>query len=180
MASELVRVSKNYEPSKAAKEPALPTLPDLRLALNVAACDSLALVVGVLRLDEDASQRERQDADAALRGRLAALCFDEHALGRAHYVIVEGDEGLRAFDGFDAKADVFVLAPDAYGIEAKVLAASLATEKDLVVRAVEALDSYAPETKDAAAHLRAARRAGIEWETEIPITDSKARKGAKG
>lgn len=176
MARELMLIAKRFDPSKEATERSLPTLPDLRLALNVAACDSLPLVVGVLRHDDDASKRERSKADAELRGHLAELCFDERAIGRAHYVVVEGDTGLRAFDGFDAKSDVFVLAPGAYGIEAAVLAATRSADDECVDHAVAGLDRYAAVEKEARAHVRAARQLGIEWESKLPITDDKASK----
>lgn len=177
MARELERMAERFEPSDEAASRSLPTVTDLRLGLNVAACDSLPLVVGVLRHDDDASDDERAAADNALRARLAALCFDERSIGRAHYVVVEGDEGLRAFEGFegvDAEADVFLLAPDAYGIEAKVLAATKSTGEKLVPDVVTGLNGYRPRAKDARSHVRNARRAGIEWESELPVTDRKA------
>lgn len=173
MTAELEAIAERYEPTDEADERSLPTLPDLRLALNVASCDSLPLVVGVLRHEEKASDRAKAKAAAELRAHLNALCYDEHAIGRAHYVIVEGDDGLREFEGFDAKADVLVLGPDAYGVEASVLTALHSEDDELVERAVESFDAYRPAQKDQRDHVRAARRAGIEWESQIPSTDAR-------
>ena len=74
----LLEIGGKYE-EQAKPIAALPTLANLRLALNVAAADLRPLVV--VRA-EDAEKRE------ALVAQVAALAWSPDLLGRAHYLVL--------------------------------------------------------------------------------------------
>jgi hypothetical protein len=152
-----------YEPTKHFKTRALPTVKDLRLGVNVAACDSLPLIVGVAKKDKDVKK---------LRERLAAFAWSAGIPGRAHYVIIEDTKGLADYDDFKQGSNIYVLQPDTFGQEAKVIGTAKVKDKTLAIKLTEALDAHSVAKKgDHRGHVGRGRRSGIGWETEIPVTD---------
>tara|TARA_R110002126_G_scaffold1402_13_gene8034 strand:- start:12680 stop:13354 length:675 start_codon:yes stop_codon:yes gene_type:complete len=163
MAERMDEFSFVYEPTVHFKSRALPTVKDLRLGVNVAACDSLPLVVGVAKKDADVKR---------LRKELAEFAWSTGIPGRAHYVIVEDTKGLEDFDDFKKGGDLYVLQPDTYGRDAKVLGIAKVRDKDLVKTLTKALDAHSvPKKGDHREHVGRGRREGIDWESEIPVTD---------
>lgn len=151
---------------------ALPLLADLRVALNVAACDSRALLV--LHAKDEA-------ALTSLRTRLAAPLWEANLPAQVRCVaVVRGKEGEdKALVALPAADGVSLVAPEPYGRTGKVLQSLSGSASDEeVVRAVrEALAAYHPEPKDPNAHIREGNREGIRWETAIPVTDPGGRRG---
>lgn len=140
----------------------LPTIADLRLGLNIASCDDLPLVVGVAK---------GARSQGKLREQLAEFAWGEACAGRAHYVILEEPGDLGEWEGYDPKAQIHVLAPEAYGRHGEVLASLASGDKDLEEAFRVALGSYQPLQKDDRRHVRQGSRAGIEWDAELPVTD---------
>jgi hypothetical protein len=105
MAKEMTRLAARYEPKEGALDHRpLPACADLRRGLNIAACDLLPLVVV---------------ADPSLESALAKLAWSDAFRGRFAYARADATAkvaGVKAGDGLS------VVAPDAYGVTAKMLA----------------------------------------------------------
>jgi len=138
----------------------LPYLADLRRGLNVAACDLLPLAVVVARTPE---------ARKRIETALAPLAWSADYVGRLEYAPAEEP---RAIDGATVREGLVVVEPDAYGLRGKVLAETAsASEADLRKALDAALKAFVPKAKDSRAHIREGERAGVRWETVIPVTD---------
>lgn len=148
----------------------LPELADLRLALNVAACDGRPLVV---------AQAPDAEAAAALERRLAELAWADDLAGRLLFVMADEGDDLATVIGREADHGVWVLQPDAFGRDGKVLAqASADAEVEALAATLKkALAKFQPMEKDRRQHINEARRQGVEWKSKIPVTDPEARLG---
>jgi hypothetical protein len=164
----LKEISSKYT-TKAKPISALPELKDLRIALNVAAADMRPLVV--LRADAD-EQRSR------LTNEVSALAWDGDRVGRFHYVVLEGETN---FEGLKPGVGLTVVQPDPYGLGGDVIAeASLDASAKLLAKALDGgLRAFEAKARQHDAHVREARRRGIRWETELPVTDSHDRRGRR-
>jgi len=148
---------------------ALPTVADLRLALNVAACE-LQPVLALVAEDDEALD--------ALEHRIADELWKEALAGRFTLVSLTAEE-LAAHPGLPPacmEPRLLVLTADAYGLEARREAALEGRElDDLEGPLSKLLDELEPRVKDSRAHVRSGKRAGIEWETALPVTDGPKR-----
>ena len=147
--------------------PALPVYEDLRLSLDVASCDSRPLVV-VWSSDEKAR--------AKAAGRLSKLAWSDEFIGRYHYAYAVDAEELTAIEGLPKKEEgLLVIAPGPYGLDGEVLGSAALDAKDKAWAALleEGLEAYTPVTKDPRSHVRQGHRAGLDWETDIPVTDGR-------
>ncbi len=142
----------------------LPVLEDLRLALNVASSDLNPLVVVVAK-----SAKDGEKAAA----RLAEHVWGEKLIGRAEYVIVTDAKQLTVLDGAKADAGYLVVAPDEFGLKGKVLASIPAAVKDteLAEKLDAGLKEFTAPSKRPRDLIRKGRSEGVNWETEIPVTD---------
>ncbi len=167
MATEMLRIAKDFKPKKVARD--LPTIADVRLGLNVAACDNVPLVV---------AWAKNAKGLPALRAKLAQAAWDTGIVGRAHYVIAhetEGQVGVSEVAEFEGKLGVYVVVPDAYGLEGRVLE-YLSSKKELAAGLREALGRYEPVTKNDRRHVREGKRKGLDWESELPVTGPQERR----
>ena len=161
------------EPVRERETRSLPKVANLRLALNVAACDSLPLVVACA-----ATEEER----AALAKRLAPAAWDASLVGEAHYVVCGPDE-LDAYEALakargDATTGLLVVQPDAYGRTATVLR-ELRPEREgkrLTKALAAGVAAHAAEARRHRDHVREGKRKGYEWDGEIPTTDPDERR----
>jgi len=152
----------------------LPVHDDLALALNVGACDLMP--VAVLAAEDD-------KAMAKLEERVAVLAWSAEHVGRQHYVRVVGEQAIaaaKAEHGLVLEAGLTLVEPDAFGLTAEVLLhlgglekrkARTSALKAASAALVEARGDHSPEAKSRRAHLREARKQGIEWESEVPVSD---------
>lgn len=143
----------------------LPRIADLRLGLNVAACDG-KLLVAVLGKNEKEQRK--------LEEQVARLAWTEQWMGRLLYVRadVENPEQLDLVEGADAKAGVQIIKPDTFGVSGKVLASFPAGTDDerLVMAWTELLAVHQPPSKDQRRHTLEGQRSGVTWESELPVT----------
>ena len=140
----------------------LPYVSDVRLALNVAACDRLPLVV---------VYGEENDA---LRSKLAELVWGEEYRGR--FVMVQATEAkeLAKIKGVeDAKPGVIVVAPGSFGLTGKAISTAPADADTKALQSTlnSTLSYQRPAPRNTREHIRAGRAQGVEWETQIPVTD---------
>jgi hypothetical protein len=171
-AKELREIAADHQGAES-KSLALPLLADMRIALNVAACDSRALLV--VHAKDEATL-------AALQARLAAPLWAANLPAVVRCVAVvhgKADPDTAAMVTLPEADGLSLIAPEPYGRKGTVLKSIAATAKDAdVVSALrEALVGYEPKPKDPNAHIREGNRAGIQWQTAIPVTDPGGRRG---
>jgi len=146
----------------------LPVYRDLKLALDVASCDSRPLVV---------AWAEDKRARVALEKALAVLAWSEEFVGRYQYIVVDDIGLLEPIDGFSKSASVAVVAPGEFGLEGKVLLETSERSGDELAKLLaDGLEKFEPVTKDPRRHVRQGQRKGKEWETEVEVTGPDARK----
>ncbi|MEK7468013.1 MAG: hypothetical protein AAB074_11410 [Planctomycetota bacterium] len=163
LADAMNQVAAKYEARKDGKWE-LPVMKNLRLAIDVAACDGLAVVVTLAA--------DKQGA-AALEATLAPVAWKEPVAGKFIYATVTEPKELDVLKGVTKKSGFLVIAPDTYGLAGKVLLEidPKSAPKDLEVSLQKGASLHKPVEKDPAAHIREGRRLGIDWKTEIPDTD---------
>ncbi len=148
---------------------ALPYLSDLRMAVNVAACDNQPLVV---------VYAEKPNERARLEKALQPIAWSKEVIGRTLYVTVsDAAEYARYIKGKKPAAGYALVAPEAYGRHATPLLAIDATTKPDSVRKqlIAALALFNPPPKDLEKHEAEGLKAGIQWKPKTPITDRSRR-----
>lgn len=158
--STLQRLARQHE-SSAKAIAALPTHRDLRLGLNVAAADIRPLVV---------IRAQGEKAARALAERVATFAWSADGVGRAHYVVLSE---ASTYADLTPEPGISVIHPDSHGQGGRVLVHLPPDEAE--AKLPEALDAglvlFQGKTRNFRQHMRDARRRGIEWETEVPVTD---------
>ena len=149
-AEALEEVANKYD-AKARPIEALPTVANLRLALNVAAADMRPLVI---------VRAKGAKAAKGLAADVAKVAWSEDAVGACHYVVLDEES---TFAGFTPGLGVTVLQPDPYGRGGEVLAFANATAKvgGLTKTIAEGIEKHDAKAKEHDDHLRQARREGI-------------------
>jgi hypothetical protein len=161
LARSMKRIAAAY-PSESSNQviPSLPRFDDVRLALNVAACDNQPLVMAVADSAESRARLERT---------LAALAWSDTFIGRFQFLVVRDARALLKRDG----EGVFVVQADRYGLKASVLAECAADATPATLAATlrkggstfQSLDTSFPQ------HIRQGHLDGVFWETATPVTD---------
>lgn len=164
-AEALVSTAEKYE-KKAKPITALPTVRDLRLALNVAAADMRPLVV---------VRGANEKKTAALVKTVAKLAWSDELVGTCHYVVLDEET---TFEGLTPKVGVSIVAPDPYGLGGEVAlhVPERTSESKLREAWIDAVAEYEVETREHREHVREARRKDITWESELPVTDPGSRR----
>lgn len=174
---ELEKLTERY-PAKAEPHSASAVYPaqeSVAVALNVAASDGLPLV---LLAGGSAAQR------AKVEGPMAALAFSEALIGRLHYGTVEDAEGLGLLErgegelALPEKPELWLVRSDAFARGGEVVeryplpADNPALWSALAGTVATVWESALPRKAETAReHLREGERAGIRWESELPVTD---------
>jgi hypothetical protein len=165
MVAEMKRIAaQNTKQTTGADEaPTMPYMEDVRRALDTAACDMLPMAVVVTR---NAAERTR------LEQTLRPIAFSDAFRGRFIWAFTEKRADLSKIDGVAADAALVLVEPDSFGLKGDVLAETADTGPKAIEAALrKALEKQDPGEKDAGQHIRAGHRAGVHWETEIPVTD---------
>jgi hypothetical protein len=147
----------------------MPYVKDLRLALDVAACDHLPLVV---------LYAPTSSAMAALERRALAVVWSPQAIGRAVYARALRAADLRPLGAAPRGACLLVVRPGRFGLDG-VVTATLG-ENDLI-RLPGALASASGGGDYARIfeHIQEGRQAGARWQTAIPVTDPGELRGGR-
>jgi len=160
-------------PKGKAKERSLPLIKDLRLAMNVSACDSMPLVVAVGKDKKDSKKLEEL---------LAPLAWSDELVGQFRWVSLSGTETLAAHEGMPVEPGLHVVQPDEFGVTCKVLAKAKAGSKSKALREAltEGLEAFeAPRFRRRGLHVREGERKGYSWEhatghsERVPFTGKK-------
>jgi hypothetical protein len=164
MAETMNRIAGQYQVQRSTAEPALPTAANLRLALDIAACDQQLLVT--LYTSDAAALR-------ALEGRLRKLAWSGDFIGQFVYATTSDAEHLKPIDGIAPGNALLVVQPDRFGLKGKVLAqtsakASLEEWRQALRAGIEQQQRF---ERTLPQHIRDGQRHGVFWETRIPVTD---------
>ncbi len=164
MADTMNRIARWYPTRPTAEAtPDLPTVANVRLAVNMAACDHQPLVI---LYDADARARR------ALRDRLRPLAWGEAVRGRFLYVEAASTRDLAMVAGARAPG-MLIVQPDRFGQKGTVLV-SVPPDADARALAQGLRDGAArhqPDTESFRQHVRDGHEEGVFWETIIPVTD---------
>ena len=149
----------------AAGPQALPYLGDLRMAVNVAACDNQPLLIVYAKKPGELARLEKA---------LQPIAWSKEIIGRTLYVTVnDAAEYTRYIKGEKPAAGYALVAPEPYGRHATPLLAIDGETKPESVRKqlIAALALYNPPPKDFEKHEAEGLKAGIQWTPKTPITD---------
>ena len=160
MAIRMEQISGEYA-DRSTKNCELPAVANLRLALNVAACDNLPVVVA---LADDPGQRKQYET------RLATVASHPALLGRAIYCVESQKTATSLVQG-RLKPGFAVIQSSKFGLDGRLLAWIDANSPHLQSELAAAIDLYRSQAKDALSHIREGNQQGIYWQTRIPVTD---------
>jgi len=153
----------------------LPLMKNVELALNVASCDNLPVIITVA----DAAER-RQELNRAL----LPSAWSESLAGQFVYVSVADKKLLKPITGVEIGEGILVVEPDQFGLSGAVLKQFAPADRgDLQVALPQIVASYPRPSKSHNSHVRLGIQLGIEWESEIPETDPqsiRAKQRARG
>jgi hypothetical protein len=166
MAETMDRIAREYpvrEPRGVAP-PGLPAVANLRLAVDVAACDNQPLAV--LFASDETTRRDLEE-------RVRSLAWDEEFVGRFVYAAVADAGELSRIEGARSGARLVVVQPDRFGLKGKVLrqVGAGATRAELAACLREGAELFRPQEESFAEHVRAGHEQGVFWETVIAVTD---------
>ncbi len=157
-----------------AKKRSLPVIKGLKLAMNVAACDAMPLVVAVAKSEK---------AEKKMSELLAPLAWSDDFVGRFRWVVLSDKKELGEHEGMPTEAGVYVVQPDAYGVSCELLAEakSSAKSKQVGEALAEGLAAFeAPRIRRRGLHVREGERKGYSWEhatghsERVPFTGKKS------
>lgn len=151
--------------------PVSPALGSVRLAINVAACDNLPVVI----LGPNASP--------AVEKELTRLFFESGHKG--HFVLARGSEtDMTNLSGLaeGTRPSVVMVEPDLFGLKAEVLAQWEGDDPSKIENSVlqTGFGQFHQLVKEFGPHRTMGVRAGAFWETATPVTDPQERRAREG
>jgi hypothetical protein len=167
MAATMNRIAGWYS-AKGSSDSTVPVVANVRLGVDIAACDNQPLVVVY---SEDVARRK------ALVDRLAALAWTNDFRGRFIYAEAYALKDLQMIDSTGAASELLVVQPDRFGQKGSVLArAPIGASSDEMARCLrDGVARHRRQTETFQSHIRDGRRQDVFWETAIPVTDPEER-----
>lgn len=170
---KLVRDDYAHATKRRWSDKTLPEMKSLDLAMNVASCDSLPMVIAIGTDAKDLAQ---------LRKQLLPLAWHADLAGQFAFATATVESDLRSVTGLPEgdKRGIYVVEPDAFGVVANVtaiLATTNATQMETEL--TKALAKFDPPQKDHRQHVRTGFSLGLKWETAVPVTDRMGAAAAK-
>ena len=164
MASALKRISDRYTPK--ASSNAVPYMENFDVALNVASCDNLPLVV--------VSGKTQSEIDAMSK-KLNEPIWSNSLAGQFVYAAVTDPNQLKAITGAKRKDGILIVEPGAFGLTASALK-RLPADADVqqITAALTSVAQINRGSKDYRSHVSTGINLGIDWETKIPVTDKQS------
>lgn len=171
MATRMCEIAARYPGKKKIDVDALglPGLEDVRIGLNVGAADSQPLVIVC----------GEGEALAELRSRLIALAWSAPHIGRFLYATADAATDWNVIAGLDAppQCGIVIVAPGEFGTDGTVVARTAdVSPAALAATLTAAAGEHQPQSVDTRELRRRGLRAGIEWKTEVPVTDAGGRR----
>ena len=170
---EIVRERYRNAPSKRWTDKTLPEMKSLDLAINVASCDGLPLIVAVAEKDEQLE---------SMRKQVASLAWSRKFVGQFVCATVLATDDVRAVSGIDREdnAGIYFVKPDMFGVSGMSIAKLDREEGAIDANHLSALlkDFDVPK-KNHRQHVQTGYQFGLKWKTAIPVTDKQAVQAAK-
>ena len=141
----------------------VPRIETVRLALNVAACDHLPLLVTY----GATPQRVRQ-----LEQVLASTAWDEGVAGRVLFTSTSRQRDIQQFSR-TADEGYYLVRPDEFGLHGRLVTAF--NEQTVGLQLSQACASYHATALAPLDHIRQGHQQGILWQTQVPVTDPAGR-----
>jgi len=164
MASKMRELAKQYpmKENVESADAALPYIADLRLAVNITACDNLPLVV----VAGDEQQRRQMEE------KLKPLVWKPPFIGQFSFVAVDLPE-LKWIDNCKSQAGIVIVQPDRFGVQGTRIEQipADATTEEITAALKTGLRKFEKFEKIAREQIAAGQRERINWETAIPVTD---------
>lgn len=163
------RIARQFEARPGQGERELPKVANIRLALDVSACDHQPLAV-LAAADANALRQ--------LEERVRKLAWSQDFLGQLVYATTTNLNDLRAVEGVAQNGGLIVIQTDRYGLKGKVLAQAPANanDTDLAQTLRTGVRQYQRFDSTFENHIRSGHLAGIFWETQTPVTDPMERR----
>lgn len=167
MAARMQEISAEYSESKPST-PArlgLPYLKDVRVAMNVAACDSQRLLV--LYAKTKSEQKK-------LEALLLPMAWQEGIMGKLLFATTSEIKDLASIEEHSTAPGLLVIDPDPYGLEGRqVTFIALGTKPKQASKALlEAAANNKTGSKDSKSHIMLGRRKGVHWEALLEGEES--------
>ncbi|MFT4649374.1 MAG: hypothetical protein ACI9X4_002613 [Glaciecola sp.] len=145
----------------------LPVLPDLRMALGVAAADLRPLVVVYAPTSKQLATQTK---------RLKKIAWTADFVGRMRYVVIKDKAGLKGFEDLKLKSGVSVIQAEAYGRGGKILSQVTLpkSSKALAKTLKQGLAAFDAKAKNVRDHIAKGEREDIKWASAIPVSDPQA------
>ncbi len=168
MAKQMEMVAMSYM-GKSKKQlknsnPSLPVMKNFRLGLNVASCDLLPCVAIV---------GKNKTEVRAMSDTMSKIAWDPQVMGRFVFCTSIDKNELRTISGMKTSHGIFVIEPGAYGLRGKVIAQFDADQDSETIKKkmVDLADKFVVTTKNHGRHVHEGARNGVNWLTEVPVTD---------
>ncbi len=178
MTSAMSQITSRYPNAKrnARTDTRLPKLNSLELALNVAACDNLPLVVTYAPTSKETDQLEQS---------LTALAWTERFAGQFLCASAVGKSSLKPIPNLKGDRGIVVVEPGPYGLTGKPILQldPSADRKQTESRLRYALLQIQLKPKDYRSHIQFGIQLGIDWKSKLPVTDQqslRARERSRG
>lgn len=162
MANRMQEIAETF-PGKGRALPSklgMPYLKDVRVALNVAACDTQCLVI---LYAPKATERRK------LESLLRPLAWHEDLVGEFLYATTDEREDLAVVSGSGETPGLLVVVPDTYGLKARQVAFIPLGTEPAEARAVliSAADANRMGAKDSKRHIGRGLREGVQWKPAL-------------
>jgi hypothetical protein len=170
MAEELDRIAKTSTVAgKQSESTDLPKLDNVRLALDVAACDKHPLVV-VFAVDPSMRQ--------ALERRLGQLAWKPELIGKLVYASTDKTTDFSIVEAVQPMTGAIIVEPDRFGLKGTVLGRLAESQSDAEWQAGlrSALARFQMSDEDFAEHVHDGRLERVFWKTSLPVSDPHERR----
>lgn len=166
MAQEMNKIADSYE-SKNHKvgDALLPEMKNIRLGVNVGACDGLPSVL--------CYAKDQKELDA-MKLKMAPLALGDDLAGKFIFSSTTKKKDLEGVGiKFDGESGYLVVLPEDYGLEGKLSDSLPADIKaaDLKSSLTKIASNANKSRKSHNQHVRKGRSENINWKTEVPVTD---------
>ncbi len=149
--------------SAATTKLAIPYVANLRLALNVASCDKLPLVV-VFKTTKNPTND--------LEEKISKVAWSPEFIGKFIYVSISNKKDLELLQGAEDESKVLVVQPDNFGLKGEVLfQTSEVSELKLGAVFSEGILKGQWPALTFWNHVQQGHQKGVFWETKLPVTD---------
>lgn len=178
MASKMNLISLQHPGARqaAGTDQRLPGIKSIDVALNVAACDNLPVLV---------TFAESELRLAEINDALLKTAWSEPLAGQFVYGSTSNKQELRPIPGVKATEGILVVEPDQYGLSGKILRElpGHPTSEQTAAELSKAAASFTRRAAEYKSHIQLGIQLGLDWESAIPETDQqsiRAKERARG